>query len=77
MEYVTISRHWRKPEIHTTVTTKEIALSIKLEDYLSALVEELGSPWSIMTKAQLAEKLRVASATVVSKVKRESTKVMR
>jgi len=77
MNYVTISRYWRRPHIEVEVTTKKLELRMAMTDFRAALVEELGAPWSWMTKKQLDAKLQTAIDKVVEKVKQESAKVMR
>lgn len=40
---VTISRMWNNPHIKTTISTDSISLEISLDDYLDALIAEIGS----------------------------------
>lgn len=89
-QIVTISRYWNNPKIHTKVNflvSKQhlpgssedkgsIQLSIELEDYINALVEETQGILTTCTKAQLKVKLHKASKAVLSKIKEESAKVM-
>ena len=74
-DVVTISRYWHEPAIRTVVTNESIALSIALEDFLTALATEVG-PTISATRAGLASKLRTAAVAVCARVKEESIKVI-
>jgi hypothetical protein len=75
-EVVVISRNWNNPSINIKVTLEGISLETSLMDYMAALVEEIGNPTMLVTKAQLATRLEAARVAVVEKIKAESVKVM-
>lgn len=54
----------------------EIRLSMLMDDFLSALVAEMGSPVALLTQAQLARRVTEAAEAVVTTLKRESAQVM-
>jgi hypothetical protein len=73
---VTISRMWNNPSIKTTITTDGISLDISLDDYLEALVNEIGSVTFTINNAKFKDKVKEASNRVINGVKLESTKVI-
>ena len=75
-DVVVISREWSKPEIKIQVNSNGIALAISLDDFVTALAAEVGSPTLLLTKAQLAAKMDFAKQVVLEKVKQESKQVM-
>lgn len=75
-EVVVISRNWNNPSISIKVTLDGISLATDLNDFMAALVEEMGNPTMLVTKAQLAARIELARAAVVEKIKAESVKVM-
>lgn len=75
-DVVTISREWNNPQIHITVDVYGIALQMGMGDFIAALVEEMGNPTLLVSKAQLAAKPDLAKQAVIEKVKAESVKVM-
>ncbi len=58
------SRKWDNPNILAYVNNEEIGLAMKLDDFLNALVEEIGSPALIVTKEQLKNKVMQARKVV-------------
>ena len=73
-EMISVTKKYDEPTIYHTVDIEGLKLQISLEDYLTALQHELGSPAFILTKASLDSKLRAASAKVIQSVKDESIK---
>lgn len=73
---ITKSRKWHSPEILAYVNNEEIGLSIKLDDYLQALVAEIGNPTFIVTQAQLLAKLRAASIVIEQEMHDKSVAVV-
>lgn len=73
---VTKSRKWHSPEIRAYVNDEEIGLSIKLDDYLQALVAEIGNPLLIMTQSALLSKLRAASVVIEKEMHKASVAVV-
>lgn len=74
MSKVTISRYWNNPKISTIVTTEGISLTIELEDFITALKEEIGSVSTTFTKKSFSQQLDNAVITVLEKIKEESIK---
>ena len=73
---VTISRFWAKPEITTTISNESIALEISLDDFITALKQELGSVTWVFTAKEFEKRLDATIKTILSKVKEESIKVV-
>ena len=73
---VTVSRLWNNPHITTTVTNAEISLAMSGDDFIEAMLAELGSPAFVMTQKQLREKFEAAFQKVISGIKEESAKVV-
>jgi hypothetical protein len=71
---VTISRHWNNPKINKTVTVDGIALSIDMDDFVTALKEEIGSVTTTFTKKTFETKLDKAVYSTIEKIKEESKK---
>jgi hypothetical protein len=68
---VVISRYWHKPEISILVKDG-ISLEIGLEDYLKAVVAEMGNPTTLFTRAQLERRLLDAGRAANEKIKEAS-----
>lgn len=73
---VTISRLWNNPHITTTINIEGIELEISLEDYLTALIKEIGSITFVVSNDKFSNKVRVASNKVLEGMKLESSKVV-
>jgi hypothetical protein len=77
MKKVTISRYWNRPEINITVNDELISLNMKMDDFIKALKEEIGSvTWTFRDKT-FNETMDNAVQSVIKKVKEESVKVMK
>lgn len=70
MEKVIVSRKWKEPEITTFVDVEQVGSSISLDNYLISLVEEIGNPTMIVSKAALLKRLQDASSVVVIELKK-------
>lgn len=75
-DVVVISREWHQPNIRVVITTEGIGISMGVEDYLTALVKEIGNPTAMVTQAQLQKKLLAASEVVCRKMKQTTNSVM-
>lgn len=75
---VTVSRHWNNPQITSVVDCCGIRLSISLDDYIEALVNEMASKnrWIRLNEASFRQQLLAAGRTVETKFKEESAKVV-
>lgn len=73
---VTISRHWSHPKIHVTVSTEGISLQISIEDFISALIKEIGPVTWVVTSLQFRKRVDEAVIVVLEKMKEESSKVV-
>ena len=76
MLHLTISRHWDHPRITTDITSESISLKISLDDFVTALEQEIGSVTWTFTKATFHDQIMKAAEAVVAKVKEESAKVV-
>lgn len=76
-QLVVISRAWaRDAPITISVIDTEIAVSMPLNAFIDAVVEEAGNPAMLMTMAGMRARLEKAASTVCEKMKRETGKVM-
>lgn len=73
---VLISRRWEAAEIKIDVTTDGIQVGMQLNDFLDALVDEIGRPTFVLTSAQLRERMHAASAAVCLDMKRETRRIV-
>ena len=73
---VLVSRQWGPHPITVTVTDEAIGIAMPLDEYVAALLEQVGSPVGIFTKAQLGDRVRSASETIVGAMKHTSTGVV-
>ena len=73
---ITKSRKWHYPEILAYVSNQEIGLQINLDDYLQALVAEIGNPSLLLTQTKLLAKLRAASIVVEQEMHEKSVTVV-
>jgi hypothetical protein len=77
MKKVTISRYWNRPEINITVNDELISLNMKMDDFIKALKEEIGSVTWMFRDKTFNETMDNAVQSVIKKVKEESVKVMK
>lgn len=75
-EKIITSRKWHNPEIETFITTAEVGASISLDDFIEAVVADIGNPTMLLTKAALKAKLEEASARVLHEMKLATTHVV-
>jgi hypothetical protein len=73
---VVVGRKWHKPDIYTRLDKEGIDLQMELDDFVLALLDELGSPTMIMTRAQLKARVHQAVEKVVSGIKDVSREVV-
>lgn len=68
---VVISRHWNNPTISYSIAREGIEINMDIDEYLLAMVEEIGNPaiLMVMTKNRLLQLLRDKSEVVCSKIK--------
>jgi hypothetical protein len=76
METVTITKLWHNPQINVTVDSEKISLSMPLDDFMEALLQEIGSVTLILTQKAFSAKMKSAKERVLSGVKEESIKVV-
>lgn len=77
MEKVTISRKWNNPEITTKIDSEEISLSISLDNFIEALIQEIGSVATTFTQKAFNDKVKSAKEKVIFGIKEESLKVIK
>ena len=65
---VIISRKWHHPKISMVVTDEELSFAIDLDDFISALQQEMNGDGIY--------NMKVASDTVVKGIKGESVRIM-
>ena len=72
---VIVSRQWNFPAIRAFVDTKEVGAEIDLDDFIEALLYQVGSPTFMMTKKQLADKVHAAKEEVIIELKKATVHV--
>lgn len=72
---IIVSRKWDKPEIEVFATSA-IGAKMDVNDFLSALVEEMGNPTMLLTKAQMKAKMIAASEVVIREMKSTTVHVL-
>jgi hypothetical protein len=76
MEKVTITRLWHNPEIHVTVDSEKISLSMPLDDFVAAMITEIGSVAMVFKQKTFAEKVKIAKEAIIKGIKEESVKAI-
>ncbi len=73
---ITVSRKWNNPAITTVVEDSGISLSMNLEDFKTALKQEIGSVTWTFRKDTIDAKIDSAIDTIIEGIKQESSKAM-
>jgi len=73
---ITISRFWHSPKITTTISNESIKLKMDLEDFVTALKEEVGSVTWTFRKETFEKQLDEAVERTLKKIQQETNKVM-
>lgn len=69
-------RYWAHPAVYAIATSEKIELQVNLfDDGIDAVIEEIGNPTLLVTKAQLKKKMKAAFEKVLSEVRRASVEV--
>ena len=71
-EKLVVKKMWNNPTISMTMDNEALTIGMFYDDYLNALVETLGNPTTLVTKAQLKKKLLEAHNVVVGQLKKET-----
>lgn len=66
---VQVSRKWGDTPIEAFISEEGVGARVTLASYLNALVEEVGNPSMVMTKAGLLTRLTSASEVVLAEMK--------
>lgn len=69
MNKVVVCRRWDNVEVKAFVDSEGVGAATDLDDYLKVLVNTIGNPTMIMTKAQLFAKIKLASDTILNEMK--------
>lgn len=62
--------------ITIAIADNVLGIALPLEDFLAELVEAVGNPITLVTKAQLLAKLTAAAGVVTEAMKAETARVM-
>ena len=73
---VVVSRKWHKPNVEAFIDHHEVGTNIDLEDFIKAVVEEVGNPALLLTKAALQKQLLAATEKVLHEMKEATAKVV-
>jgi hypothetical protein len=74
-ERVVVSRAWRNPEIRVFASNVEVGADMDMETFLRTLVDIMGNPTMLVTRAQLLGKMLAAKDQVVEEMKRSTIHV--
>jgi hypothetical protein len=69
-ETLIVSRQWNCPAIRVFMNQKEVGAEMDIKEFLEALVENVGNPTFLVTKAQMLNKLNEAAEAVIVEMKR-------
>ena len=72
MEKIVVSRKWNNPNVTAFMENNEVGDKISLDDFINAVVEEIGNPTSLVTKQALRNRLIIASSEVVKEMKKQT-----
>lgn len=73
---VVVSRNWHQPDISLLVTDERIELWMEMDDFVKAVVTEIGNPTLMVTQSQLQKKLQAAATKVLEGMKRETVQIV-
>ena len=73
---VTISRHWKDLKIRTDISTEGIAIQMSMEDFITALKQEIGSVTWVVTQKAFDKRLDAAIEKILTGMKEETIKVI-
>jgi hypothetical protein len=76
IERVTVSRRWNNPTITSRITIDELSLSMDMDNFVIALIEELGSVAFVFTRKEIDKRVRESVFKILDGIKFESSKVM-
>lgn len=76
MTKITVTRKWHNPKISITVDSEQISLSMDMDDFITALIKEIGSVTTVFTQKTFADKVSAAKDRVIEGIKEESLKVI-
>lgn len=68
-ERVVISRRWKNPSVTVYVNTDEIGARMDIDEYIDSLADQISNISLILTKEQLARKLKDAHVLVAEEMK--------
>lgn len=68
-ERVVVSRKWKSPEINVYVNSEELGAKMDIDSYIDSLVDQVSNISLVMTKEQLARKLKDAHVLVAEEMK--------
>jgi hypothetical protein len=71
---IVVSRVFGNPNVEVDLTVEGIAIKLAVSKFLAAMVEDVGNPTLLVTKAQLLKALTAAAETVVTDMKQDSTR---
>lgn len=74
-EKIVVSRQWNNPQIRAFMNASEVGAEMDLQLFLGTLVEVMGNPTMLVTKAQLLSKLNDASEQILIEMKKATVHV--
>jgi len=75
VEKVVVSRNWNNPNIELFINAASVGARMEVSDFITAVVEEIGNPTLLVTKAALIKKINEAAAKVVAEMKNQTVNI--
>lgn len=75
LDKVVVSRNWDNPNIELFINAASVGARMELYDFINAVLEEVGNPTLLVTKAALNKKISEATAKVVAEMKNQTVNI--
>jgi len=75
-KHVTIMRRWNNPKIHITIDEDDINIKMNFKEFMSAVKHEIGRVTWTFKKETFDQQFDLAVDTVITAMKRETSKVV-
>ena len=73
---IVVSRKWTNPQIEAFLDAAGVGARMDLDAFLDALIEEVGNPTTLVTKAGLRTRLIAAKEAVIKELRDATTHVV-
>jgi hypothetical protein len=72
---VITSRKWDETKIEVFITDKRIGIHMDLNDFITAVIAEVGSPAPVMRRKTLRSRIEKAAYKIINEMKEQSAKI--